>query len=82
MDKDRIVGPGKQIKGAVKQVVGKAVGDAKLESEGKADAIEGKVQNTIGGFRTPLAASKTRSKVNSHTATAARFLRKEYGSPP
>ena len=28
MDKDRVVGSGKQIKGAVKQVVGKAVGDA------------------------------------------------------
>jgi uncharacterized protein YjbJ (UPF0337 family) len=54
MDKDRVVGSGKQIKGAVKQVVGKAVGDAKLESEGKADAIEGKVQNTIGGFKDTL----------------------------
>jgi len=64
MDKDRIVGSGKQIKGAVKQVVGKAVGDAKLESEGKADKIEGIVQNT-------LAVSKIRSKVNSRTATGA-----------
>jgi uncharacterized protein YjbJ (UPF0337 family) len=54
MDKDRVVGSGKQIKGAVKQVVGKAVGDAKLETEGKADAIEGKVQNTIGGFKDTL----------------------------
>ena len=31
MDKDRIIGSAKQVKGAVKQVVGKAVGDAKLE---------------------------------------------------
>jgi uncharacterized protein YjbJ (UPF0337 family) len=54
MDKDRIVGSGKQIKGAVKQAVGKAVGDAKLESEGKADTIEGKVQNTIGGLKDTL----------------------------
>jgi uncharacterized protein YjbJ (UPF0337 family) len=54
MDKDRIVGSGKQIKGAVKQTVGKAVGDAKLESEGKADRIEGKVQNTIGGLKDTL----------------------------
>jgi uncharacterized protein YjbJ (UPF0337 family) len=52
--KDRVVGSGKQIKGAVKQVVGKVVGDTKLESEGKADAIEGKVQNTIGGFKDVL----------------------------
>jgi uncharacterized protein YjbJ (UPF0337 family) len=49
VDKDRIVGSAKQVKGAVKEVVGKAVGDTKLESEGKADKIEGKVQNVIGG---------------------------------
>jgi uncharacterized protein YjbJ (UPF0337 family) len=54
MDKDRIVGSGKRIKGAVKQAVGKAVGDAKLESEGKADDIEGKVQNTIGCLKDTL----------------------------
>jgi uncharacterized protein YjbJ (UPF0337 family) len=54
MDKDRIVGSGKQIKGAVKQVVGKAVGDVKLESEGKADKIEGKVQNAIGDLKDTL----------------------------
>jgi uncharacterized protein YjbJ (UPF0337 family) len=54
MDKDRIVGSGKQIKGAVKQAVGKAVGDAKLESEGKAERIEGRVQNTIGGLKDTL----------------------------
>ena len=54
MDKDRIVGSAKQIKGAVKQVVGKAVGDAKLESEGKADKIEGRVQNAVGGFKDTL----------------------------
>ena len=54
MDKDRIAGSAKQIQGAVKQVVGKAVGDAKLESEGKADQIEGKVQNAIGVLKDTL----------------------------
>jgi uncharacterized protein YjbJ (UPF0337 family) len=54
VDKDRVVGSAKQVKGAVKQVVGKAVGDAKLESEGKTDKIEGKVQNTIGGVKDTL----------------------------
>ena len=51
MDKDRVAGSAKQIKGEVKQVVGKAIGDAKLESEGKADKIEGKVQNAVGGLK-------------------------------
>ena len=54
VDKDRIVGSAKQIKGAVKQVVGKAVGDAKLESEGTADKIEGKVQNAVGALKDTL----------------------------
>jgi uncharacterized protein YjbJ (UPF0337 family) len=54
IDKDRVVGSAKQIKGAVKQVVGMAVGDSKLESEGKADKIEGKVQNAIGGLKDTL----------------------------
>ena len=54
MDKDRIIGSAKQVKGAVKRVVGKAVGDAKLESEGKADKIEGQVQNAVGGFKDTL----------------------------
>jgi len=51
MDKDRVAGSAKEIKGTVKQAVGKAVGDAKLESEGKAEKIEGKVQNAIGGLK-------------------------------
>jgi len=54
MDKDRVVGSAKQMKGAAKQVVGKAIGDAKLESDGKADKIEGKVQNAIGGLKDTL----------------------------
>jgi uncharacterized protein YjbJ (UPF0337 family) len=54
MDKDRVIGSAKEIKGSVKEVAGKAVGDAKLESEGKADKIEGKVQNAIGGLKDTL----------------------------
>jgi uncharacterized protein YjbJ (UPF0337 family) len=54
MDKDRVVGSAKQIKGTVKQVAGKAVGDAKLEAEGNADKIGGQVQNAIGGVKDTL----------------------------
>ena len=54
MDKDRVVGSAKQVKGAVRQVVGKAVGDTKLELEGKTDRIAGKVQNAIGGIKDTL----------------------------
>ena len=51
MDKNRVVGAAKQVKGEAKQVIGKLVGDAKLEAEGKADKLEGKVQNTVGGLK-------------------------------
>ena len=51
MDKDRIAGAAKEIKGSVKETIGKAVRDAKLQSDGKADKVEGKVQNAIGGLK-------------------------------
>ena len=51
MDKDRINGSANQAKGAVKEAVGKATGDAKLQTEGKADKIKGKAQNAIGGIK-------------------------------
>jgi uncharacterized protein YjbJ (UPF0337 family) len=35
----------------VKEVAGKATGDAKLETEGKTQKAAGKVQNTIGGVK-------------------------------
>lgn len=47
IDKDRIAGSAKEIKGAVKQTVGKAVGDVKLQAQGKAEKTEGKNQNAI-----------------------------------
>jgi uncharacterized protein YjbJ (UPF0337 family) len=54
MDKDRIAGAAKEIKGSVKEAVGKASGDAKLESDGKTDKIAGKVQNAVGGLKDAL----------------------------
>jgi uncharacterized protein YjbJ (UPF0337 family) len=54
MDKDRIEGSAKQAKGSVKEKAGKALGDAKLEGEGKTDKTAGKVQNTVGGLKDKL----------------------------
>ncbi|MGC2202369.1 MAG: CsbD family protein [Stellaceae bacterium] len=54
MDKDRIAGAAKKIKGSIKEIIGKATGDAKLEAGGKADKVEGKVQNAIGGLKDTL----------------------------
>jgi uncharacterized protein YjbJ (UPF0337 family) len=51
MDKDRTEGSAKNIKGNIKEGVGKAVGDSKLESEGKMDKAGGKIQNAVGGIK-------------------------------
>jgi uncharacterized protein YjbJ (UPF0337 family) len=51
MDKDRVDGAAKQMKGSVKEAAGKVTGDAKLQAEGKADKVTGKAQNAVGGLK-------------------------------
>ena len=51
MDKDRVDGAMKKVGGDIKEGVGKALGDTKMETEGKADKVEGKVQNAVGGAK-------------------------------
>ena len=51
VDKDRTKGSAEQIKGRTKEVVGRALGDTKLETDGKTDKAVGKMQNTVGGLK-------------------------------
>jgi uncharacterized protein YjbJ (UPF0337 family) len=51
VDKDRIKGAGNQAKGAVKEAAGKIAGDPKLQGEGRADRLKGKVQSAVGGAK-------------------------------
>ena len=51
MDKDRLIGSVKVVKGKVKVATGKAIGDAKLVSNGETDKVEGKVQNAVGSIK-------------------------------
>lgn len=51
VDKSRVDGALDQAKGAIKEGAGKLTGDAKLESEGKADKAAGKVENAVGGAK-------------------------------
>lgn len=51
VDDDRIEGSAKKVGGNIKEGIGRALGDTKLETEGKADKAEGKVQNTVGGIK-------------------------------
>jgi uncharacterized protein YjbJ (UPF0337 family) len=54
MNKDRIAGAAKELKGSVKETFGKATGDVKLAADGKADRVEGKVRNAVGGLKDSL----------------------------
>ncbi|WP_373498258.1 CsbD family protein [Desulfococcus sp.] len=46
--KDNAEGKMHQVKGKVKETVGKAVGNQDLEAEGKVEKLHGKVQEKLG----------------------------------
>jgi uncharacterized protein YjbJ (UPF0337 family) len=54
MNKDRVEGSIKQATGAVKEAVGKATGNRRLQSKGIAEQASGRVQNAIGGVKDSL----------------------------
>ena len=45
-------------RGKVKEAAGKVTGDEKLKAEGRADQVEGKVQNAVGGLKDTLRGDK------------------------
>ena len=45
------LGMGDQAKGAAKDAAGKILGDSKLQAEGKADKMKGKIENAVGGAK-------------------------------
>lgn len=51
---DRVEGAAKNMGGKAKEAAGDVTGDEKLKAEGKADQVEGKVQNTVGGMKDAL----------------------------
>ena len=53
-DQDRVEGAAKHMGGSLKETAGKVTGDEKLKAEGRADKLEGKVQNTVGGVKDAL----------------------------
>ncbi|MGB5984088.1 MAG: CsbD family protein [Desulfobacterales bacterium] len=48
---DKSEGKWHQLKGKIKQVTGKAVGNRDLEAEGKAENTDGKVQKKVGQIK-------------------------------
>lgn len=51
MDKDRVAGSAKKIKGSVKEAIGKVTGDSKTQAEGTAEKTVGQAQNAAGGIK-------------------------------
>lgn len=51
MDKDRIGGAAKQVKGSVKEAVGKLTGDKATQAEGATEKAAGKTQSTVGNVK-------------------------------
>ena len=48
---DKAEGKWHKVKGKIKQVAGKAVGNRDLEAEGKAENVDGKVQEKIAEIK-------------------------------
>jgi len=51
MHKDEIKGAAKDMKGSAKESLGKATGDERMEAEGAADRVSGKVQKGVGSLK-------------------------------
>jgi uncharacterized protein YjbJ (UPF0337 family) len=48
MNKDQVKGRVREAKGKVKEIAGKAVGNRRVEAEGDAEQLAGKVQKSYG----------------------------------
>lgn len=51
VDENRVTGALNQAKGTIKENVGAAIGDKKMEGEGMAEKAGGKVENAVGGAK-------------------------------
>lgn len=51
MDNDRMAGAAQNLGGKAKDAVGGALGDTKLQGEGKADQAAGTIRNAVGGAK-------------------------------
>ncbi|PAQ12303.1 CsbD family protein [Mesorhizobium temperatum] len=54
VNKDQVAGLAKQLKGSVKKAAGKATGNRRVQAEGAADKIVGKMQKAYGDMKDKL----------------------------
>ena len=60
MDKNKVAGSIKEVEGAAKEAIGKAVGDAKLQSDGEADKAVDKISAGLLAASTTQCATRKR----------------------
>ncbi len=51
MHKDEMKGAAKDAKGSIKEGLGKAMGDRRMEAEGASERVAGKVQKGVGHMK-------------------------------
>jgi len=51
---DKAEGTAKNIAGRVKEVTGKAVGNPRLQADGRAEKVEGQIQKKVGDIKKVL----------------------------
>lgn len=72
MDRNRIAGVGKQVKGAAKEIVGKVTGDKSTELKGRGEKLAGKVQAGYGKVKDEVRAVKQQERESRSSSAAAK----------
>jgi uncharacterized protein YjbJ (UPF0337 family) len=60
MDRNRVKGAAKQVKGSVKEAIGKVTGDEETEAEGVVEKIIGEAQDKLGRAKDALRRPSTK----------------------
>lgn len=79
MNKDRVVGTAKEIKGSVKAGVGEVLNDARLLAEGRAERAEGQLQNAVGVLKDTLSEADARLLAEGRIDMAELKMQKAVG---
>jgi uncharacterized protein YjbJ (UPF0337 family) len=62
MDKDRVRGAAKRVKGSVKEAIGKVTGDTKTQAEGAGEKTIGKEQSAVGDAKDSIRGAVNKRK--------------------
>jgi uncharacterized protein YjbJ (UPF0337 family) len=77
VDRNRVKGSARKVAGDVKRGAGRALGDRKLASEGRADRVAGKTQNAVGSVK-DAARDATRPRPTTRTRTRSETRPRSY----